>query len=420
MEQVINTENNVDIVQPNGVNGILPIELKEKATALLSTLSFPTTKTEAWKYTRVGKISNKKFDIQKSQISSIKNYVIDPNGISIVFINGFYNASLSKLSDSINVSSLSEISEIEKNKIGKNIQLENEVFNTLNTLYTTDGAIIEIKANQNIHETIQIIHIITDNKTISNTRNLIISQKNSKASIIQAYFSENASETFTNVITEVIVKENAHLTIDKIQNESENCYQIATEQISQEQNSTFSINTFTINGGLVRNNVNINIEGQNCETNLNGIYILKGTQHVDNHTIIDHKVPNCNSNESYKGVMYDKSTAVFNGKVFVRKDAQKTNAFQNNANVLLSDDATVNSKPELEIYADDVKCSHGSTTGQLDEDAVFYLRARGISEKSARQLIVSAFIADIIAKIENENVKEYIFKNLNENYNFEL
>lgn len=419
MEQVINTTNSVDIIQSNGVNGVLSKELKEKAASLLSTLTFPTTKTEAWKYTRVGKISNKKFDIQPGTIDSIAKYTVFKDATTIVFVNGFFDEKLSNLSDQVNVQPLSKVNETEISFAGKTIQLENEVFNTMNTFYSTDGAFIQIKANEVVETPIQIINIGTGTNTIAATRNVIVADKNSKASILISYFSENANETFTNAITEVIVKENAHLSIDKLQLENNTSYQVSTEQIHQDKNSTFSINTITLNGALVRNNLNIVVDGTNCESNLNGVYILKGQQHVDNHTMVDHRVPHCNSNESYKGVMYDKSTAIFNGKVFVRKDAQKTNAFQNNANVLLSNDATVNSKPELEIYADDVKCSHGSTTGQLDEEAVFYLRARGISENSARQLIVSAFMNDIIEKIESEELKEFIFEKIREEFNWE-
>ena len=170
---------------------------------------------------------------------------------------------------------------------------------------------------------------------------------------------------------------------------------------------------------MVRNNLNIEVNGENCYTHLNGMYLLIENQHVDNHTLVDHKKPHCESHELYKGVVNDKATAVFNGKVFVRKDAQKINAFQSNANVLLSDDATINSKPELEIYADDVKCSHGSTTGQLDEEAVFYLRARGLSEKSARKLMITAFIDDVIEKTENEEVKSFIIHILQERFDWE-
>jgi Fe-S cluster assembly protein SufD len=210
------------------------------------------------------------------------------------------------------------------------------------------------------------------------------------------------------------------LTLHKIQAEAGTNFHVSKENIKQDKDSNFTLHTTTLNGNFVRNDVNVAVNGQNCETNLYGAYILNGTQHVDNHTVIDHKVAHCLSNELYKGVIDDKATAVFNGKVFVRKDAQKINAFQSNANVLMSDDATVNSKPELEIYADDVKCSHGSTTGQLDEEAVFYLRARGISEKSARNLVVSAFVNDALEKTENEEVLAYIYSLVKERFGWEF
>jgi Fe-S cluster assembly protein SufD len=206
----------------------------------------------------------------------------------------------------------------------------------------------------------------------------------------------------------------------KIQNDGDANYHFSTENISQLKDSNFTLNTLTLDGAFVRNDVLVNVEGENCETHLNGAYIMKDSQHIDNHTTIDHISPNCNSYELYKGVMDDKSTAVFNGKVFVRPNAQKINAFQSNANVLLSNDAAVNSKPELEIYADDVKCSHGSTTGQLDEEAIFYLRSRGISEAAARQLVVAAFMQDVFLKVASNELKSYIYQQLALRFNLYL
>ena len=197
-------------------------------------------------------------------------------------------------------------------------------------------------------------------------------------------------------------------------------FHFSREVVKQHKDSNMTINTLTLNGNFVRNDVGISVAGQNAESNLNGAYILRNNQLVDHHTVVDHLVANCQSNELYKGVLYDKSTAVFNGKVFVRQDAQKINAFQSNGNVLMSDDATVNSKPELEIYADDVKCSHGSTTGQLDEEAIYYLRARGLSEKSAKELLVSAFIADVLNKIENKEVIDYVNVTLSKSLGWNL
>jgi Fe-S cluster assembly protein SufD len=197
-------------------------------------------------------------------------------------------------------------------------------------------------------------------------------------------------------------------------------FSFTDEEIWQDASSVFQINTLTLDGSLVRNDLHIQVQGEHAETHLNGMYMLNGQQHVANYSTVDHQVANCESHELYKGIMDDKSVAVFNGKVFVRKDAQKTNAYQSNANVLISDDASVNSKPELEIYADDVKCSHGSTTGQLDDDAIFYLRARGLSEKSAKQLMLTAFMSDVLDKITIPEVKAKVFKTINKRFNWEL
>ena len=224
-----------------------------------------------------------------------------------------------------------------------------------------------------------------------------------------SYYAENETSSFSSHITEITIENNANFTLHKIQNENSANLTIATEEIKQGKDSNVTLHTYTLNGGLVRNNVYANVNGQNSESNLYGIYLLNEKQHVDNHTTIDHQVAHCLSNELYKGVLSDQSTGVFNGKVFVRKDAQKINAFQSNANVLLSDLASMNSKPELEIYADDVKCSHGSTTGQIDEEAIFYLRARGISEKNAKLLMIDAFIGEVIEKNTNSLVKDKIY-----------
>ncbi len=423
MSELLNSTE-IDLINTNGYTGVLAAEQKQKASKILETIQFPTTRTEAWKYTRLGKISNKKFSIQKGSVSDISEYVISKDAYTIVLINGIIDTSLSStdLPEGVICSSIKDTISTEKlnSLVGKNLKLENEIFHSLNTQNALDGSILLIKEKTILEKSIQLIHILTGEHTISNVRNLIVSEKNSQAHIIQGFFSENATESFTNSVTEIFVEENAHLTLDKIQFEDDSCYQVSTEQVEQAKNSTFTINTITLNGALVRNNLNIKVIGQNCCTNLNGAYLLKGNQHVDNHTMVDHIAAHCESHELYKGVVNDKSTAVFNGKVFVRKDAQKINAFQSNANVLLSDDATINSKPELEIYADDVKCSHGSTTGQLDEEAVFYLRARGLSEKSARKLMISAFIDDVINKIENKEVKTFVFGLLQKRFDWEI
>ncbi|MES2557798.1 MAG: Fe-S cluster assembly protein SufD [Bacteroidota bacterium] len=398
-------------------NHLLSKDLQKKALSVLENTAFPTTRTEAWKYTRLAKIRNGNFVAQQTQLTS-NRHQIDSNAVSMVFVNGHFAANLSstEFPEGIKLLALSQMEPAELAVLGTDLPLDGELFNAFNTAYATDGVYLHISANMHIEPVIEITHITTGNSSIAHVRNILIAEAFSKAQVIQQYVTENAATCFTNVVTEVSVAKNAFLTIDKLQYEDESCFTVATEQVTQAADSNFTINTITLNGGLVRNNLNIAVNGNNCETHLNGAYILKGNQHVDNHTVVDHKVAHCVSNELYKGVIDEKATAVFNGKVFVRKDAQKINAFQSNGNVLLSDDATVNSKPELEIYADDVKCSHGSTTGQLDEEAVFYLRARGIGEKAARQLMVGAFVGDVFAKLTNEPVKLRVDQLLQERF----
>lgn len=392
---------------------VLADDLRKKADAVLENLDFPTTRDEAWKYTRVAKIKNTSFEIKdhSNEDIDISEFLI-PNlkGSVLVFINGIFASELSGIQDEegLEVAPLSDPSKITDTLVGQLVPLENEIFNSINTYYATDGVQIRILKKANIQQSIQVIYISTGENTFQGTRNFISCEEFASAHIVFNYVSLDATTCFNSAISEIHVGTNAHLTIDKIQQENDTNFNIISEYVNQAKDSNFTINTITLDGGLVRNNLNIDVNGQNCETHLSGAYILKGKQHVDNHTIVDHKVAHCESNELYKGVIDEQATAVFNGKVFVRKDAQKINAFQSNGNVLLSDNATVNSKPELEIYADDVKCSHGSTTGQLDEEAIFYLRARGLSEKSARALMVSAFIGDVIDKIENEAVQTYV------------
>ncbi|NNE56348.1 MAG: Fe-S cluster assembly protein SufD [Flavobacteriales bacterium] len=226
-------------------------------------------------------------------------------------------------------------------------------------------------------------------------RHLILVDDGASANVVMSHHSTVAAGTLTNLVMEIKIGKNARLHLDNIQAKEEADFLLTNINACQADDSFFHINTITESGGWVRNDLNIKVGGKNCETHLFGTYLLRNSQHVDNHTVVDHLEPHCMSNEKYKGILYDKSTGVFNGKVFVRQDAQKTNAFQQNANILMSDDATMNSKPELEIYADDVKCSHGSTTGQFDEEAIFYLKARGLSDATARDMLVEAFVSDI-------------------------
>ncbi len=376
------------------------------ALALIEDIDFPTTREESWKYTRLSKLANSKFS--GTSFNKEVNY---PNVHSDAYRFIFENGRLIHFSEGINAISLKAATE----KQLQGITSENSMFDAINLAYAEDGLLIEIGSKVKMDKPIEIIHFANGNK-INNLRHIIRISDFAEAEITLLYASEEESNSFINVVSNIELGVSTHLTINKLQTESGNDFHFSRELVKQQKDSNFTINTHTLNGNFVRNDVVIRVEGQNAESNLNGAYILRNNQLVDNHTVVDHLVPNCQSNELYKGVLYDKSTAVFNGKVFVRQDAQKINAFQSNGNVLMSEDATVNSKPELEIYADDVKCSHGSTTGQLDEEAIYYLRARGISEKSAKELLVSAFVGDVLNNIENQEVLDFTNKFLSDSF----
>ena len=265
---------------------------------------------------------------------------------------------------------------------------------------------------------IHIIHISSANQnTIINSRNLIVVESNAQAKIVESYETvDSNAKVFNNALTEIVVEENAIVDHYKIQDEKGFGYLLSTTQAIQKKESVFSTNTFTLSGSLVRNNLTIVLDGEYIESHLNGLYLTNGNQVVDNHTLVDHQKPNCNSNELYKGIIEDKSSATFNGKIYVRKDAQKTNAFQSNKNILLSDDGTINTKPQLEIYADDVKCSHGTSTGKLDADKIFYLRARGLSEASAKKLLMHAFASEVVDTIKIAALREYVEEKISKRF----
>lgn len=394
----------------------LAVDLRDKALAALPSLDFPTTKVEAWKYTRVGKITNKKWTVQPfdGEVDLSAFTIEDFNVDRWIFVNGFFRKDLSTFTnENIEVKPLYEAP---SGVVGRNTNENSEIFTAINASYLTDGFYVNIPKNVKLEKPVHIIHLTTGENVLAQPRLVFNAEMGSEAHFIQSFKSVAGTISFTNAVTEIHVGENATFSMDKIQKEGDNACHVATEQVYQEASSAFNINTITLEGALVRNNLNIEVDAENCQTNLYGLYLLNGSQHVDNHTMVDHKKPHCESNELYKGIADDKSVAVFNGKVFVRRDAQKINAFQQNANILMTDFAKVNSKPELEIYADDVKCSHGSTTGQFDEEAVFYLRSRGIGEEAARNLLVYAFAADVLNNIALEPLRNWVTQLLEERF----
>ena len=368
-------------------------------------LDFPTTKNEFWKYTRLAKLAQLR--LKQTNIIEEKQAIAPLSDNGIVRITNGYLTSLSKEIAGLTITPFSKCNEQQLSLIGEKADLNQNIFLALNTLYLQEGLFIEVEENAQIEGVFQLLFHVHGENCFAPFRVFIHVKKGSSFKLIQQ-FTASGEHLFSLPIVEYLVEENARISCDKLQMENASSFLLCEDYSIQKRNSSVLLNTFSISGAWVRNNSSFLVEGENCETNLNGAYLLKDLQHLDNHTIVDHIAPHCNSNELYKGILSGKATGVFNGKVFVRPNAQKISAFQSNANVLLSEDASVNSKPELEIYANDVKCSHGSTTGQLDDEAVFYLRARGLSEKTARSLMTQAFISEVVDKVEQKEVRDFI------------
>lgn len=396
------------------------IQLREEAMNLFASKGFPNRKSEEYKYINVELILKDDFNFNTSKTiteAQIKQLKFLNNAFTVVIENGVFSEQLSTLQNlpkGLIICSLADAAKkhttVFEKKYSKNTDITADPFAALNTAMAKDGVFIHVDKNAVIETPIHILHVSSATKnTITHPRNLIIVETNAQAKIIESYETiDSTAKTFNNALTELVIDANAIVDHYKIQDENDLGYLINTTQAVQHKQSVFYTHTFILSGSLVRNNLTIALDAEGIETHLNGLYLTKLNQVVDNHTLVDHRKPNCNSNELYKGIIDDKSSATFNGKIYVRKDAQKTNAFQSNKNILLSDDGTINTKPQLEIYADDVKCSHGTSTGKLDEEKIFYLRSRGLSETSAKKLLMHAFASEVTDTIKIEDLRIYI------------
>ena len=378
-----------------------------KARQTFGELDFPTTRMEAWKYTRTTRLQNVPWSIQPSNISPEGSEFSIPglNALRIVFVNGFYR---SDLSDTRAEMGLVLSPEPSSEPGGNEFENGADFFSTMNEGYCNGRFLVEVAEGAQLEMPLQLCFIQTGQDSIALPRIQVRCANHSRLVLITSFHSHAAKKTFINAHFDVEIGMNASLDWTKLQLEKGESSSITREWVNQQQDSRLNIRTITVDGEWVRNDLQIRLSGTNCETFLSGVYMPRDQQLVDNHTMVDHRMPHCNSNELYKGVVFDSARAVFNGKVFVRKDAQKTNAFQSNGNILMSDQAIVDSKPELEIYADDVKCSHGSTTGQLDDEAMFYLRARGLGFESARKLLLTAFVNEVLETIEHEAIQHFV------------
>lgn len=405
--------------------------LRKNAIARFKELGFPTMKNEEWKYTNVSPIFNFDFspvnaDKVSVKSSDIEKYLIGGLKVNlVVIVNGVFRSELSQfnsLPKGVIIDNLSHVvksnPEIIENNFSKFAKLDN-AFIALNTAFASEGIVMYVPDNKIVEDPVHILNLSGngDKHVLSQPRNLIVMGKSAQVKIIESYHSIGESANLTNVVTEVITGENSYVELYKIQNENFNSFHFNLTQVEQQKNSNFTTYTVSLGGAITRNDLNAVLDDENIQANLYGLYILEGKQHVDNHTLIDHAKPHCESRELYKGVLDGKSRGVFNGKVFVRKDAQKTNAYQSNKAMLLSKEALIDTKPQLEIYADDVKCSHGAAIGQLDEESIFYLRSRGIGEEQAKAVLIRAFANDVFDEIKLEPLHEHlnhlVFEKLN-------
>lgn len=413
----------------------IPNDIRSKAREAFLQLGFPTVKHEEWKFTNIipvlkGEMVIDNFtqqdyldplsinDLLSAHLEEIQAQMKgEPKGAyRLVLMNNHIVEDLSYLPDTrqLRVGYLSALTESRKSqlKIGQIADIKNNHFTALNTALVQDGLLIEVADRVSIDKPVHIVHILDNNQSVFyNTRAFIHVGKNAQVEFVETYLnrSDLSQKVIVNAVYEFQLESQAICDHYDIQKTKAHFHQVKRTEVAQALHSNYSNYTFNLPGGsFFRNNLSIYIEDKDTECHLYGLYLTDKTQLVDNHTEVHHKFSNCESNQLYKGVLLEESKAVFNGKIFVYEDAQKTNAFQKSNNILLSDKATINAKPQLEIFADDVKCSHGSTIGQLDEKALFYLKSRGIGEATAKKMMVNAFAFDVAEKVKNPTLRHYL------------
>lgn len=410
-------ENNVDVEHPIH-------DIRTEAIKNFEEKGFPTKKEEAWKYTSLNNLQKVDFSIFPKEENALeyhqvkKYFLHEIDTYKIVFIDGIYSSYLSETThDGVDICLMSSaltkpmykpVIDVYFNKVAS----KDESLTSLNTAFSREGAYIYIPKNKAPKKPVEILHFATGNEAslMLQPRNLIIAEENAELQVIERHQSLTSNAVLTNCVTEIFAAKNAIVDYYKVQNDGKDASLIDNTYIAQKDKSVVNVHTFSFGGKLTRNNLNFFQNGEHIESTLKGVTILGEKQHVDHHTLVHHQQPNCESHQDYKGIYGEKSTGVFNGKIIVDKIAQKTNAFQQNNNVLISDKATINTKPQLEIFADDVKCSHGCTIGQLDEDALFYLQSRGIPRKEATGLLMYAFANNVLESVRLPELKKRINK----------
>ncbi|MFD2892180.1 Fe-S cluster assembly protein SufD [Flavobacterium chuncheonense] len=394
-------------------------EVRSQAIKNFEDKGFPTKKEEAWKYTSLNAVLKNDFSVFPKQENAIefkevkKYFLHEIDTFKVVFIDGVFSSFLSSTThDGLDVCLMSSALTKPKYKMVidtyfNQIASKEETLTSLNTAFSHEGAYINIPKSKVVDKPIEIIYFSTGNEAalMVQPRNLVIVGENAHVQIVERHQSLNSNPVLTNSVTEIFAQKRAIVDYYKVQNDVQTANMIDNTYIAQKQESRVSVHTFSFGGNITRNNLNFYHQGERIDSTLKGITIIGDKQHVDHYTLVNHATPNCESHQNYKTILDGNATGVFNGKIFVEKEAQKTDAFQQNNNILLSDKATINAKPQLEIFADDVKCSHGCTIGQLDENAMFYMQQRGIPKKEAKALLMYAFTSEVTASIKIPELK---------------
>jgi Fe-S cluster assembly protein SufD len=403
-----------------GVNPPWLKTIREEARARARQTGFPNTRQEEWRFTNVASLLDLPLHcaLQNGrQISArdIEPFVFGLGGGCLVFIDGCFRADLSSIpprgsgveADSLRMRVSGDAAELQKH-LARHASYETNFFTALNTAFFQDGAFISVADGVTVCEPIQLLYLATAEKpgATAQTRNLILSGRCSALKVVESYASLTDAPHVTNAVTELVLGPEARLEHCRLQNQNQNSFHIATVQAVQEKDSHWLSHSIASGARVARNQIQTLLNAPGAEAVLNGLYLGRDEQLVDHHTVVDHAKPNCESHEFYHGILADRSHGVFNGKIFVRQDAQKTNAKQTNRNLVLSENAVIDTKPQLEIFADDVKCTHGATVGQMNDEALFYLRSRGISAAGARQMLIRAFASDVVNRITIQPVRE--------------
>ena len=399
-------------------------EVRNQAIKNFENKGFPTKKEEAWKYTSLNAILKNDFSVfpkheNAIEFKDVKKYFLhEIDTYKVVFIDGKFSSFLSSTThDGLDVCLMSSALTKPKYKMVidtyfNQVANKEESLTSLNTAFSLEGAYINIPKSKVVEKPIEIIYFSTGNEAalMVQPRNLIIVGENAHVQIVERHQSLNSNPVLTNSVTEIFAQKRAIVDYYKVQNDVQTANLIDNTYIAQKQESRVSVHTFSFGGNITRNNLNFYHQGERIDSTLKGITIIGDKQHVDHYTLVQHATPNCESHQNYKTILDGQSTGVFNGKIYVEKEAQKTDAFQQNNNILIGDKATINAKPQLEIFADDVKCSHGCTIGQLDESAMFYMQQRGIPKKEAKALLMYAFTSEVTSSVQIPELKAKIAK----------